>query len=126
MPKQKPVTVCIKCGKPSQTVVCMSCFFQYETKSYSTDEDRDFIPPACIQRSEYKPKFKSAFLPDYQPELTANNRDEESPLTWREEIIAESHLSESPATETPENPEEKPKTENRSPISWFSRLPRFS
>ena len=100
MPRRDSLYNCIICGRPSETVVCMRCFFQYEPQTYDTP------------REEYSTG----------PEIQKNGRESGLPAgVWDEEIDNGSQ---------PQRMEElihpNPPTVKQSVVSWLSRLPRFS
>ncbi|MFB3788774.1 MAG: hypothetical protein ACE15F_20640 [bacterium] len=90
---------CIICGRPSETVVCMRCFFQYNPQMYNARGD------------------------DYYTGTTAPAPVRETPqasVPWNNEIQtgAQSEPVKHPT------PPERPPVKNPV-VSWFSRLPRF-
>ncbi len=38
MPEKNISSLCIVCGRPSKTVVCMSCFLNYDHRAYKSKE----------------------------------------------------------------------------------------
>lgn len=149
MPRNDEIlTHCIKCGKPSSTVVCMSCFFQYEHRSYEPEEHVS-IPEICVRRAEYRSEnpapYQSEFSPDLLISIGPDIQDENLMTVWDEDdCILEQE--ESSKESTPESLKEtlnetlkesikesindaplprKPKSGSGSSVSWFSRLPRF-
>lgn len=136
MPRHEFATTCIRCGKPSDAVVCVSCFCQYEPHAYKyhTEEcdcDCDALPDVCVRRSEYR----SEFVSDYDPEFDADRSafDSEFETEFRDEIYEETPVDSIESLWEEEIPDlliepEKPKEtppEKPKPFSWFSRLPRF-
>ncbi len=45
MPEKKHTGSCIVCGHPSQTVVCMRCFFNYDHRAYKSDDEEEMSFP---------------------------------------------------------------------------------
>lgn len=133
MPKHQYATTCIKCGKPSDAVVCLNCFFQYENRSYkSKDCDGDCgepFPEACVRRSDYKTDFHPEFTPEYDSEFESDSLPE--PMDETEEAgfaslwEQEEFIEEPKEPEEPEPPKTPPQPNPGKSVSWFSRLPRF-
>ncbi len=95
MPHDKTSTVCIRCGKTSKTVVCMSCFFKYQHSSYEVEEE------AKVSFSSRLPKMDKHDGPEME-------------IIWDDDVLQELDL-------TKKNPPQEPDQST----SWFSRLPRF-
>ena len=95
MPHDKTSTVCIRCGKTSKTVVCMSCFFKYQHSSYEAEKD------AMVSFSSRLPKTDLHDDPDME-------------IIWDDDFLEEVDLS-----------KKNPPQDSDQSTSWFSRLPRF-
>lgn len=102
MPTQDNQMNCICCGRPSTTVVCMRCFFNYD---HRTANNRELEKPIQSQ------------------EETIFTENERYISFWEQEPDPEPIQS----SDVPPIKERKKTNGNDTPtISWFSRLPRFS
>jgi endo-beta-N-acetylglucosaminidase D len=101
MSKEKNKSNCIICGMPSETVVCVRCFFSYDHRTYNNRE------------LEKKKKNK-------EPEQNYhenNYHDDDDINNWSSQNHLDSFVNE----------EMQPIPQERiANTSWISRLPRFS
>ena len=97
MPTRENLLTCICCGRPSPTVVCMQCYFDYDHRTANN-------------RELEKPRRKKA--------KDVIQEEENYVSLWEQEPEA---FQIPPVKETKEPQSQEPPS-----VSWFSRLPRFS
>ncbi len=101
MPNEKETrSCCIICGRPSTTVVCMRCYFNYDYRTYNNHK---------LEQS-----FKS-FSSEAQP---SEPKDDSFLAEWEKEF---EHMQHDNELDDIEVYKEEPEKEE----SWFARFPRF-
>lgn len=79
MPKQNSECHCIVCGRPSGTKVCMHCFFNYDYRTYNSQElerkhktEEDYDPRRIdldiIQEVEFLQEEENHYLDTDDPD----------------------------------------------------------
>ncbi len=99
MPSHESLKDCIICGRPSETVVCMRCFFQYNPQMYDARRDDYYSGTASPAPAREAPP---------------------ADVPWDNEIQA----STPPESVKHPSPPDHTTMKNQV-VSWFSRLPRF-
>jgi len=100
MPEDKN---CIVCGSPSQTRVCMHCFFKYDHRTYNSRE--------LEKHSSNDDAFLTSFMKN---SFYATNE------------CSMDHMDVEQDSDQDTSPQQLETGEDNSIISWFIRLPRFS
>ncbi len=124
MPSKEPLSACIKCGRPSVTVVCTSCFLNYDPLSYRVERPHSHsyvsrsecqTPSHSQEDSAFHSEFQSLYDSEFESAFSEELDHDTSSTLWVEDDFPE----------LPEKIEEKPDPQKSSYRSWFSRLPRF-
>ncbi|MBN2327790.1 MAG: hypothetical protein JXR73_11610 [Candidatus Omnitrophica bacterium] len=114
MPGQDHLTTCIRCGRPSRTVVCIHCFLKYESRTIQDEQDKgggSYPMKRCMpdDEVEFQSEFQKAFQKD------------EFPSMWEQE---EFYTDDDESEESGDSSNDADSSSDSS-FSWFSRLPRF-
>ena len=108
MPDHPKNRQCIICGLPSETVVCVRCFFSYDYRTYNN---------RVLEKKRMQKEIKTD-LSDHS--IETENRDQ-----WP---IQNELIHDLPRIDIEETPAETNPVNNKERISssyWFSRLSRF-
>lgn len=108
MPDNHQKKRCIICGLPSETVVCVHCFFNYDYRTYNSralEKKRMQKEPEIDFSDHGSETGNESLMP------TRNELSERMPRIVRDEKITGNECEKS--------------MDRNSPANWFSRLPRY-